>query len=430
MLIIWIILIFLILIMLGMPIGLCMGFTGVSYFILSGQEAFMPMLPNYVFNGLNSFVLMALPLFMLAGEIMDKAKISDRLVNFANLIVGRMEGGLAQVNVLSSMLFAGITGVALGDVAALGKIFIPAMSKEGYDKPFSAAITASSSLIGPIIPPSIVIVIYCAVEELSVGGMFAAALLPGLLKGLGDMVIVNVLAKKRGYPKRTISAKPIEYALGLKDALLAILMPIIILGGIVLGVFTPTEAAAAAVAYALVVSIIIYRNLKVKELPPIIYSAAYSSAKLFFILAFIGIISWVFGFEDVPGLIRDFVLSHVSNKYVILLLLNLFLVFVGMWMTEGAAIILFAPMLAPLAYSVGLHPFTWGIIMIMNLVMGLITPPVGVILYATADIAGLSMEKVFKAILPMFMMNIFVVFLLNVFPSLTTYLPKVLGFID
>lgn len=430
MLIVEILLVFLVLLFLGMPIGLCMGFTGLAYFIFSDQHAFMSMLPNYVFNGINSFVLMALPLFMLAGEIMDKAKISDRLVKFSNLVVGRMEGGLAQVNVLSSMLFAGITGVALGDVAALGKIFIPAMRKEGYDGPFAAAITASSSLIGPIIPPSIVIVIYCAVEELSVGAMFAAALVPGVLKGLGDMVIVHFLAKRRGYPKRTVAAKPIEYVVGFKDALLAILMPLIILGGIILGIFTPTEAAAAAVAYAIVVSFLIYRSLKVGDLPQILYNAAYGSAKLFFILAFIGILSWVFGFEDVPTMIKTFVLAHVSNKYVIQLLLNLFLVFVGLWMTEGAAIILFAPMLAPLAYAVGLHPFTWGIIMIMNLVMGLITPPVGVILYATADIAGITMEKVFKAILPMFIMNIVVVFLLNVFPPLTLFLPKLMGYLN
>ena len=419
--------IFLIMLAMGAPIGVSMGISGVSYFILSGQEVYFHMLPDFIFNGLNSFVLMAIPFFLLAGEIMDRATISGRIISFANILVGRFPAGLAHVNIMASMFFAGITGAALGDVAALGKIFIPAMEKEGYDRPFSAAVTAASSLIGPIIPPSIVIVVYCAVMELSVGGMFAAAIIPGLLIGVSQMIVVYFLAKKRNYPKHEVQVTPREFAKSFKNASLALLMPVVILGGILGGLATPTEAAAYAVLYALFVSFVVYRSLKVKELPEILLSAARGSAKLFFILAFIGIMSWVFGFENLPQTLRDTVLQHVPSHGLILVCMNLFLLFVGMWMTEGPAIMLFAPIMGPLAVSAGLHPFTWGIIMIMLLVLGLITPPVCLVLFATADIAELPMEKVFTAIIPLLVSFIVVVVLLNVFPPLTLWLPTQLG---
>lgn len=421
--------IFLIMLLLGAPIGIAMGISAVSYFLFSGQVMFLNMLPDFIFNGLNSFVLMAIPFFLLAGEIMDRATISGRIISFSNILVGRFPAGLAQVNIMASMFFAGITGAALGDVAALGKIFIPAMEKEGYDRPFAAAVTAASSLIGPIIPPSIVIVVYCAVMELSVGGMFAAAIIPGMLIGLSQMVIVYVLAKKRNYPRHEVHVTPREFAGSLKSASLALLMPVIILGGILGGLATPTEAAVYAVLYALFVSFFVYRSLKVRQLPDIFLCAARGSAKLFFILAFIGAMSWVFGFENLPQTLRDTVLEHVPSQALILLCMNVFLLFVGMWMTEGPAIMLFAPIMGPLAVSLGLHPFTWGILMIMLLVLGLITPPVCLVLFATADIAGLPMEKVFMAIIPLLFSFIVVLLLINIFPPLTLWLPGVLGFL-
>lgn len=423
-----IVLIFLALLILGVPIGFAMGIAGCGFFFLSGQTTFLSMLPDYIFNGLNSFVLMAIPFFLLAGEIMDRATISGRLVTFSNLLVGRFPAGLAQVNIMASMLFAGITGAALGDVAALGKIFIPAMEKEGYDKPFAAAVTAMSSLIGPIIPPSIVIVVYCSVTELSVGGMFAAAIVPGMLMGLSQMCVVYVLAKKRNYPQHEVQITPPLFVKSFKDASLALLMPFIILGGIISGIVTPTEAAACAVLYALITSFFIYRTLSLKDMPDILMTAARGSAKLFFILAFIGIMSWVFGFQNLPVILRDAVLTHVSSHIIILICMNVFFVFVGMWMTESPAILLFAPIMVPLAESVGLHPFTWGIIMVLLLVLGLVTPPVALVLFAASDIAGLPMEQVFKASIPLFCSILVVVFLLNIFPELTLFLPRLFGF--
>lgn len=427
--IITIVFIFVGLLVLGVPIGFSMGIAGCSFFLLSDQLTFLSMLPDHIFNGLNSFVLLAIPFFLLAGEIMDRATISNRIITFANLLVGRFPAGLAQVNIMASMLFAGITGAALGDVAALGKVFIPSMIKEGYDKAFAAAVTAMSSLIGPIIPPSIVIVVYCSVTELSVGGMFAAALIPGLLIGISQMCVVYFLAKKHKYPQHKVEVTPKIFFKGFKDAFFALVMPFIILGGIISGIVTPTEAAACAVFYALVVSFGIYKTLAINQLPDIIMTAARGSAKLFFILAFIGIMSWVFGFENLPIMLRDSVLQHISSDILILLCMNLFFIFVGMWMTEGPAILLFAPIMMPLAASVGLHPFTWGIIMILLLVMGLATPPVALVLFAASDIAGLPMEKVFKATLPLFCSTLIVVVLLNIFPELTLFLPRLFGFI-
>ena len=430
MVVVWVTSVFFALLIAGLPIAFCMGLSGVFYFIVSGQAEFLSMIPHKLFTGLDSFVLLAVPFFMLAGEIMDKSHITDRLIRFSNLVVGRLEGGLAHVNVVSSMLFAGITGTAVGDVAALGTIFIPGMKKEGYDLPFSAAITASSSLVGPIIPPSVIIIIYCAVTGISVGGMFAAAIVPGLMIGVSDMVIVHVLSKRRGYPKREFKVSMKEYATGFKDASLALIMPLIILGGILLGVFTPTEAAATAVGYACVVSFLVYRSLKVRALPEILYKAAFSSCKLLIILGCVGIMSWVFGIENVPDMLKDLVGRYLGNKYVVLCILNIFLMVVGMWMTTGAAIMLFAPILEPLALSLGIHPFTWGTIMLLNLVIGLCTPPVGVVLFAVADVAEIPIEQIFKAILPMLIMDLFVLVLVNVLPGLTLFIPRLFGFVN
>ena len=246
----WMILIFIVLLLSGMPVAFIMGFSATLYLIFSPEVTFLDMAPQKLFAGMDAFVLMCIPFFILAGEIMTRGKIADRIVDFANLIVGRWRGGLAHVNILASMLFAGITGVALGDIAALGSIFIPAMKKQGYDGPFSAAVTASSSIIGPIIPPSMIMVIYGAVTSVSIGALFAAAIIPGILMGLSQMCIVVYLAKRRNYPKIKIPLTPKKLVLGTRDALVPLVMPAIIIFGILSGVFTPTEAAGVAVLYA------------------------------------------------------------------------------------------------------------------------------------------------------------------------------------
>jgi tripartite ATP-independent transporter DctM subunit len=418
--------VFVVLLLAGMPIAFVMGFSASLYLLFSPQVSFLDMAPQKLFEGMDSFVLMCIPFFLLAGEIMTRGKIADRIVDFCNLIVGRFRGGLAHVNVLASMLFAGITGVALGDIAALGTIFIPAMKKQGYDGPFAAAVVAASSIIGPIIPPSMIIVIYSAVTSVSVGAMFAGAILPGILMGLSQMAMVAYLAKKRQYPKVVVPLTPKKLLLGTKDALVPLMMPAIILFGILTGIFTPTEAAGAAVLYAFVIATLFYRTLKLREYLPIFRSALYFSVKLLLIVGCGSILAWVFGIENLPEKIKVFFYSISHDKTVLLIIINLFLILLGMWLDCSASIILFAPMLMPLATELGINPVHFGVMVIVNLNIGLLTPPLAVCLYAAADLSREPLIKVIVAVLP-FLISCFVTQALITFvPEITLLVPRLL----
>ena len=421
------ILIFVVLLIAGMPVAFVMGFSASLYLLFSPQASFLDMAPQKVFAGMDSFVLMCIPFFLLAGEIMTRGKISDRIVDFANLIVGRLRGGLAHVNILASMLFAGITGVALGDIAALGSIFIPAMKKQGYDGPFAAAVTASSSIIGPIIPPSMIIVIYGAVTSVSIGALFAAAIIPGILMGFSQMIIVAYLSKRRNYPKVHIPITPKKLIFGTKDAIVPLMMPAIIIFGILSGVFTPTEAAGMAVLYAFVIATVFYRSLKIADYTAIFKTAFIFSAKLLLIVGCGSILAWVFGIENVPEKIKGLFYSISHNKYVLLIMINMFLILLGMWLDCSASIILFAPMLTPLAMEIGLDPVHFGVLMIVNLNIGLLTPPLAVCLFAAADISRDSFGSVVVAILPFLIASLFTLALITYFPAITMTVPRWLG---
>jgi len=421
------ILIFVLLLLAGMPVAFVMGFSASLYLLFSPQVSFLDMAPQKLFAGMDSFILMCIPYFILAGEIMTRGKIADRIVDFSNLVVGRWRGGLAHVNVLASMLFAGITGVALGDIAALGSIFIPAMKKQGYDSPFSAAVTAASSIIGPIIPPSMIIVIYGAVTSVSIGALFAAAIVPGILMGLSQMAIVAFLARRRRYPKIHIPMTPKKLLLGTKDALVPLMMPAIILFGILFGIFTPTEAAGMAVLYAFVVATFFYRALRLRDYGPILRTALFFSAKLLIIVGCGSILSWVFGIENVPEKVKVLFYSISHDKITLLIMMNLFLLVLGMWLDCSASIILFAPMLTPLAMEIGIDPVHFGIMMIVNLNIGLLTPPLAICLFAVADISRDPLIKVIIAVLP-FLVACFVTLALITFvPQFTMTLPRWMG---
>ncbi len=421
------ILIFITLLLAGMPVAFIMGFSGALYLLFSPQISFLDMAPQKLFSGMDSFVLMCIPFFILAGEIMTRSRIADRIVDFANLIVGRLRGGLAHVNILASMIFAGITGVALGDIAALGSIFIPAMKKQGYDGPFAAAVTASSSIIGPIIPPSMIIVIYGAVTAVPIGALFAAAIIPGIIMGLSQMGIVAFLAKRRHYPKVTIPITPKKLLLGTRDALVPLMMPAIIVFGILSGVFTPTEAAGVAVLYAFVVASLFYRTFKLRNYGPVFRTAVIFSAKLLLIVGCASILVWVLGIENVPDRIKGLFYSVSRNRYLLLLLINLFLIFLGMWLDCSSSIILFAPMLTPLAIEIGLDPVHFGILMIVNLNIGLLTPPLAVCLFAAAEISRDPFARIVVAVLPFLVASLFSLALITYIPAITMTLPRLLG---
>lgn len=423
--------VFLLALLLGLPLAFVMGFTGVLYFLFFSPAPilFLSMIPERIFDALDNWILMAIPLFLIAGEVVNKAGVARRIIRFANFLVGRFRGGLAHVNVFSSMLFAGITGVAVGDIASLGTVFIPAMKKEGYDAEFSAAVTAASSLQGPIIPPSIIIVFYAATMELSVGGLFAAAIIPGILFGITDSVIVHFLAVKRQYPTCEVAFAWKDFLRSLKDAALALLFPVIILGGILGGIFTPTEAASVAVAYALLLGFVVYRTLRVSDMKTVLTKAVRMSAKLFLLIAGISILSYVFALERVPTTVENIVYGTTSNVYVLMFMFIAFLLFVGMWLTGSAAIILFAPILSPVVTGFGIHPFQWAITMVLALTLGLVTPPVGICLFAVAEVAKTSIKGILKSIWPFLLLDIGVIALVATVPSVTLFLPRLLGFL-
>ncbi len=421
------ILIFVVMLIAGMPVAFVMGFSACLYLLFSPEASFLDMAPQRLFSGMDSFVLMCIPFFILAGEIMTRGRIADRIVDFANLVVGRFRGGLAHVNIMASMLFAGITGVALGDIAALGSIFIPAMKKQGYPSDFSAAVTASSSIIGPIIPPSMIIVIYGAVTSVSIGALFAAAIVPGVLMGLSQMGIVALTAKRRGYPKVTITLTPRKLFMGTKDALVPLMMPAIILFGILSGIFTPTEAAGVAVLYAFVVATFLYRSLKWSDYLPVFSTAVYFSAKLLIIVGCGSILAWIFGIENVPEKIKMLFYSISENKYMLLIMINIFLIVLGMWLDPSASIILFAPMLTPLAADLGLDPVHFGILMIVNLNIGLLTPPLAVCLFAASDISRDPVDRIIISVLPFLLASMFSLALITYVPAFTMTLPEWLG---
>lgn len=420
---------FLVLLVLGLPIALVMLVASAAYFLLSGNPLFLRMLPEKMYAGMDVFVLMAIPFFLLTGEIMNRARLTDRLFDFCNMIIGRVRGGLAQVNVVASVMFAGVTGVALGDIASLGKMFIPAMVRQGYDKPFTAAVTASSSLIGAIIPPSTIIIVYAAVMNVSVGAMFAAAILPGLLLGVAMMALVQLLAVARAYPKVVVEVSPRRLAIGFRDAFFAIIMPIIIIRGIIVGWFTPTEAAAVCVVYSLAVGFFFLRTLQVRELLPILTTASLDTARLFFIIAGASAVSWVFAMERLPALVTTLFAGIGHDPVVVVLAINVFFLLCGMWLDPSISIILFGPVVLPLAGAAGLHPVQLGIMLIVNCVLGLITPPVGNVLFAVASVARIGIGELGRALLPFIAVGVAILLLIGFWPDLTLALPRAFGLI-
>jgi TRAP-type transport system large permease protein len=423
-----ILIVFAVCMMAGMPIAIGMGWASLAYFLTLPSSKFILMLPAGMFQGIDSFVLMAVPFFMLSGELMNLCGLTDRLMRLADEVAGNIRGSLAYANMIGSFLFAGISGAAVSDVAALGSIEIPAMTKQGYDEPFSAAITATSSLVGPIIPPSIIMVIYGSIMGVSIAGLFAAGILPGLLFLVIDFGYVAWLSKRRNYPKRSepTSLRRIGRAAG--ESSLALIMPLIIIGGILGGVFTPTEAAVVAVFYALFVGGVIYKKLDVRSLGMSLLNAGIKSSYIFLIIATAISFKWVLSVLNVPTHVLTFLETVSQNKWVVISLVNLFFLFVGMFFETGAAVILFAPIFAPAMINLGFDPLHFGIIMIVNLCIGLCTPPLGVCLYAACSISNVKLEEISREALPFILHYIVVLAIITYFPGLTLWLPRALGF--
>jgi tripartite ATP-independent transporter DctM subunit len=374
------------------------------------------------------FTLMAMPFFILAGDIMNKTGITQKLVKFSNVLVGHLQGGLAHANIVASVFFAGLTGAAVSDTAAIGSMLIPAMVEEGYDKDFSAAVTASSSIIGPTIPPSNIMVIYGAFMQVSIAGLFLAGILPGILVAVALMILTARISKKRGYPVGQRRATLKEMILAFKEAFVALLMPIIILGGILSGVFTPTEAAAVAVAYALFVGFVVYRSITVRDLVPIFIKMARTTGVVFLVIAAASILGWVLTMEQIPEKVANLMLGISTNKWVVMGMILLLLLFVGMFMDIAAALIILGPILHPLAVKMGFHPLHFGIIMVLSLNIALMTPPVGACLFVACGISRLTIEQLSREIFPFILVVVSVLILITVFPGIPLFLPRLMGY--
>ncbi len=490
---------FLIFLMIGLPVFFALLLSPGLLLWLNGQERDIALLYRNVYNGMDSFPLMALPFFVLAGELMNRGGITTRLVEFSQALMGHLRGGLAHVNILSSILFAGLSGSAVADTSALGSTLIPAMEKNGYSRKFAAAITAASSVIGPIIPPSGIMIIYAYVMGESVAALFLAGIVPGVLVGVGLMVMVRLMADKYDLPKaerivtagQTISKTEAGFSFvllrinfagvlfGLYSAIAAILAssgvnigvngwlvflvflpiahvillrirrtvsadfriickkavvplqtPIIILGGILVGVFTPTEASAVAVGYALVVGLFILRLLKVRDLPGILMRAGLASATVLLLVGAAVAFKTVVSLSHAPETMAGFILGLSENPLVLLFLINVLLFAVGMFLDAGPAIIILGPILGPIFVDLGVHPVHFAIIMSVNLTVGLATPPMGLVLFVASSVSGERVETIAKAILPFLAVEVFVIFLITYVPAISMTIPRLTGFVQ
>jgi tripartite ATP-independent transporter DctM subunit len=421
----WILVPFALLMIAGIPIAFCLLFATFVFLFHWGMIG-PGIVPKNMFSGIDSFYLLAVPFFVLAGQVMNKSGITSRLILFSNIVIGKVAGGLAQVNIFASIIFAGLTGSGVADTSAIGSILIPAMEKEGFARDYSAAITAASSVIGPIIPPSVLMVIYANVMGISVGDLFAGGFVPGVAIGLGLMVLCFYYAQKYHHPRRTTSVSFKDFLLVAKDAVLALIMPGIIIGGILGGIFTPTEAAAVAVGYAFFVGFFVFRSLTLRDLPECFLESAKISGVILLIISCATAFGWALTIVRMPEVLAKSIMSFSTNPYIILLLINIFLLFMGMIMEVGANVIILAPILAPLAVSLGVDPLHFAIIMIVNLNIGLATPPLGVCLFVAAPLARVSLEDVSKAIFPFLLVEVAVLLLLTYLPSLTLLLPRLL----
>lgn len=420
---------FLILLLIGMPVFFAMLVAPGTLIYSEGMERDIPLLFRNIYNGLDSFPLMAIPFFMLAGDLMNRGGITLRLVNFSQTLIGHVRGGLAHVNIMSSMLFAGLSGSAVADTSALGSMLIPAMEKNGYSRKFSAAVTAASSVIGPIIPPSGIMIIYAYTMEVSVAALFAAGVVPGLLIGLGLMLVVKLMANKYNLPAGSRKSTWPERGQATVAAIPPLLAPVIILGGILGGIFTPTEASAIAVAYALLLSLFVMRTVSIKELPAILTKSAMSSAVVLLLVGSAIAFKTVVSLSHVAEDLAAFVLSISTSILILLFLINLLLFVVGMFLDAGPAIIILGPILGPVFVSLGVDPVHFAIIMSVNLTVGLATPPMGLVLFVASSVSGEKVETISKAILPFLAMEVLVIFLITFFPALSMTVPRWLGLV-
>jgi tripartite ATP-independent transporter DctM subunit len=410
---------FIVLLIIGAPISISIGASAVIGCLWLGYP--LVVIGQKMVSGIDSFLLIAIPLFVLAGNLMNAGKITEKIFNFAKELVGWIPGGLGHANVVASVIFAGMSGSAAADAGGLGTIEMEAMTKNGYDKEFSAGITAASSVIGPIFPPSIPLIIYGSIASVSVSQLFMGGVVPGLLMGVALMVLVFIMSIKRRYPRDPFNIRML--AKQFCASILSLITPLIILSGFVLGWFTPTEASSVAVAYALLISIVVYHTMDRNSFKKCLLESALTSANILFIIGSSTLFSYILIKEGISGSIAGFLLGISSNPKIVLLVVNIFLLILGMFMEPGAILTLMLPILIPIANGLHMDMVHFGLVIVLNLMIGQVTPPFGVCLFIIGDVGKVEMHKLFRTILPFLIPLIITLFLCTYIPQIVTWLP-------
>jgi len=423
------IILFLILLLSGVPIAFALLLPPLICLLAAGDFFSLQILVQRLYSGVDDFILLAIPFFILAGDLMDRGNLTTRLVKFSGVLVGRLRGGLGISNVVASMFFGGITGSAVADTSAIGSVLIPAMQQDGYDDDFSCAVTASSSVIGPIIPPSCQMVVYAVTVGVSTGGLFAAGMIPGILVGFALIILTYIISVKRRYPKREEPVTSQEFWAELWRATSVLLMPIIILGGMFSGLFTATEAAVVAAGYGMVLTVIIMRNIKIRDIPGVLVHSMVTSGFVLLLIASARVFLYYLTIYDVPQIIGKFIVSVSGGRpMVFLLIVNIILIILGMMVESGALIIILGPILAPVAETLGIDPLHFGIVFCMNTAIGLATPPVGSCLFVSSALSGVSLDQISRAVIPFIIVEILVLLAVTYLPGVAMFMPGVLGY--
>jgi tripartite ATP-independent transporter DctM subunit len=414
---------FFLLLLAGMPVVFAMGLASAAFLVLIGGGIPLTVIPHQMVAGIDNFPLLAIPFFFLAGELMNAAGITQRLVAFATAVVGHIRGGLAYVVIVTNVIMAGFSGTALADASATGSVLIPAMKRQGYHADFSAAITAAAATIGPIIPPSIPMIIYAVVAEVSVGSLFLAGVIPGLLMGAYLFAVVYIISRRRGYPVQLRSTWR-ELLGATRRASWALMAPVIILGGIVTGVVTPTEAGVLAVIYSFVVGFGVHRELKVRDLPGVFCRTAVGTAVIMIIVGASGVMGWLVANMRIGEVVVSGVTAITQNPWMILFLMNLFFLIVGCLMDPLAGMLIFIPVIMPLIKHVHIDPVHFGLVVVLNLMIGLLTPPVGYLLFMSAEMAEVSIDAVIREVTPLLIALLAVLVISTYWPGMVMFIPN------
>lgn len=422
--------VFAVLMFLGMPIVFVMTFSSLVYCVAVGKIALLMVVIEKMFRGMDSFVLLAIPMFIMCGEVMNRGGITTAIVRFADLLVGRVRGGLAYVNTLASTFFAGITSSALSDIASLGSILIPAMEEQGYTKDFSCAVTAATAIQGPLIPPSIPAVLVASATGLSTGALFWGGAMPGLLIGLGSAIVIFVESRFVEMPKRTEKI-PFRTAIQVTvQSILPLMTVVIILVGMNSGVFTPTEAAAVALAYALCITTFLYKHIPLSECLVICKNVLIQTATIYLIIAGATTFSYVLAIENIPAKLSALIGTFASSSLGVLVVINIILLVWGMFMDTAPSILVLVPILFPVAKAAGVNPIHFGVLVVSNLMIGMLTPPFGMAIYTTQSVGKCKMGNLIRQLIPFIAVDMVILVLLTVFPGLSLFLPRLFGFVS